>query len=640
MYIDDRLAEEVRDTRVSQGYSSALLANYITCQILLRLGFCINLKKSVFIPTQTPTFLGFRVDSVNRCFRLTESKRSKFIELREFCLTRQSVSVSVLQKLAGRCISFMLAVPAAKLYTREINRGISMAIKSGGYIIMSGDLREEIAYWRFLDNWQGMLKWKDEKHLVVSMSSDSSLYKWGGRVHLPQEGDVEVSDFWPDNMRHLPIMVLEAYALHNVLKAFSQHLRSTRVDAKIDNTSLIAAWNNEGSRSSELNGAIKDIFSLTLETDMVLNLIFVPSAENESDEASRTIRKSDAMLSETSWSQIQEYFGGQLGHTYDMMALDSNCMKDRLGKSLPHFTPYPTPHSAGVNVFSQNINASENYYVFPPFNLTLPILNFIISNHARCSVVIKCENVTPVWLPAIQEKISDAFLIGLKGQKDCLKFPSKHGFIRDQKGLTDNVWVIRLEPHVTTSSYGKLLFCKQPTVGEYNKLLCIGDSILREIGNEGPLYNPLVYISSLGGATVGNIEQVLMLSVDQCKPLVVLVHCGVNNLSKTHKYRDEFHQMSCTFYELGLLVNTLRMVQSMYRSRIILSQCLTTRNSDINARATLFNKELLDMCRRGGWYCVVHENICEMHLRDTVHLNEQGRLLFIRNLMGALEHVM
>ena len=139
---------------------------------------------------------------------------------------------------------------------------------------------------------------------------------------------------------------------------------------------------------------------------------------------------------------------------------------------------------------------------------------------------------------------------------------------------------------------------------------------------------------------MGNIEQVLMLSVDQCKPLVVLVHCGVNNLSKTHKYRDEFHQMSCTFYELGLLVNTLRMVQSMYRSRIILSQCLTTRNSDINARATLFNKELLDMCRRGGWYCVVHENICEMHLRDTVHLNEQGRLLFIRNLMGALEHVM
>ena len=108
----------------------------------------------------------------------------------------------------------------------QINRGISMAIKSGGYVTMSGELREEIAYWRFLDNWQGMLKWKDEKHLVISMSTDSSLYKWGGRVTLPQKGDVDVSHFWPDSMRNLPIMVLEAYALHNVLRAFSQYIMS------------------------------------------------------------------------------------------------------------------------------------------------------------------------------------------------------------------------------------------------------------------------------------------------------------------------------------------------------------------------------------------------------------------------------
>ena len=105
-----------------------------------------------------------------------------------------------------------------------------------------------------------MLKWKDEKHLVVSMSTDSSLYKWGGRVTLPHKGDIEASDFWPDNMKQLPIMVLEAYALRNVLRAFASNIRSSRVDAQVDNTSLIAAWNNEGCRSSELNTAIKYIF--------------------------------------------------------------------------------------------------------------------------------------------------------------------------------------------------------------------------------------------------------------------------------------------------------------------------------------------------------------------------------------------
>lgn len=35
-----------------------------------------------------------------------------------------------LDTLAGRCISFMLAVPAAILYTREMNSAISLGIKS------------------------------------------------------------------------------------------------------------------------------------------------------------------------------------------------------------------------------------------------------------------------------------------------------------------------------------------------------------------------------------------------------------------------------------------------------------------------------------------------------------------------------
>ena len=640
LYIDDRLAEEVRDSRVSQGLSSALLANYITCQILLRLGFCINLKKSLFTPTQSPTFLGFIVDSVQRCFRLTESKRSKFIELRDFCLMCDRVSVSLLQKFAGRCVSFMLAIPAAKLYTREINRGISTAIKSGGYVLMSGELREEILYWKFLDNWQGILKWKDERHLVVSMSSDSSLYKWGGRVSLPQQDDVEVSDFWPENMRHLPIMVLEAYALLNVLKAFIEYLRSSRVDANVDNSSLIAAWNNEGCRSLELNRAIKDIFSVTLKADIMLNLIYVPSADNVADACSRSIRKSDAMLSEPAWSQIQNYFGGICGHTCDMMALDSNCMKDLRGEKLPHFTPYPTPHSAGVNVFSQTIKPSENYYVFPPFNLTHPVLNLIVSNGAKCSLVIKCEKVTPVWLPALQEKISDAFLIGLKGQRDCLKFPSKHGFIKDRKGLTDNLWVIRLEPDVSTISYGKLLFCKQPNVGECHALLCIGDSIVRDLDKEQPLHNPLVYVYSQGGATINDTEQMIIRSVERCKPYAVVVHCGVNNLSKTYKYRDEFHQMSCAFSELSSLAGTLRMVCRLHDAKIVLSQCLTTKDTYINARADVFNSELLAVCVRQGWNCVRHDNIQGVHLRDTVHLNDLGRSLFVQNIMGVLRDTM
>ena len=159
--------------------------------------------------------------------------------------------------------------------------------------------------------------------------------------------------------------------MRNVLQSLSQHLKACRVDVQVDNMPLIAAWNNEGSRSSQLNSGLKDIFQLTLDTDLVLNLIYVPSACNVADEPSRSIRKSDAMLSERSWGK-QRFFGGRLGHTFDLMALDSNSMKDRSGNHLPHFTPFPTPKTSGVNVFAQTLHQAENYHVFPPFNLTLP----------------------------------------------------------------------------------------------------------------------------------------------------------------------------------------------------------------------------------------------------------------------------
>ncbi|XP_063398770.1 uncharacterized protein LOC134683414 isoform X2 [Mytilus trossulus] len=59
LYIDDRLVEEVRSEGIEPGIPSALLANYIVCEILTRLGYCLNLTKTIFVPTQSPVF--FRI---------------------------------------------------------------------------------------------------------------------------------------------------------------------------------------------------------------------------------------------------------------------------------------------------------------------------------------------------------------------------------------------------------------------------------------------------------------------------------------------------------------------------------------------------------------------------------------------------
>ena len=346
------------------------------------------------------------------------------------------------------------------------------------------------------------------------------------------------------------------------------------------------------------------------------------------------------MLSERSWGEIQRFFGGRLGHTFDLMALDSNSMKDRSGNHLPHFTPFPTPKTSGVNVFAQTLHQAENYHVFPPFNLTLPVINLVISNSLNCSLVLRCENSVPVWLPAVQEKMSDAFLIGLKGCKGCLKFPSKHGYVNDKVGLASNLWVIRLTDKVVSLSYGQLLFRRHHAIGKNYNLVCLGDSIIRGIGDDGPLFNPMVHVIAYGGATISRVASALVKAVSQFPPRVIILHCGVNNLSKTQNYADEFHQMHCTMQELADLENRLRAIQMKDKPEIVLSMCMVTKDPTINARAKLLNEEFFKCCLRNGWTFLTHENIGTLHLRDTLHLNGKGRQIFVGNILNVLQKIM
>ena len=146
---------------------SQMLGVFITALVLVSCGYFIGIKKSVFSPTKEISFLGFIVDSSKQAFRLSEDKRRKFARLRDQLLQSRSVSVKSLQRFTGKVISFTLAVPAARLYTREVNSSISKGLKSSKPVPMTRNLREELEHWKFLDSWNGFLPWRDERHCIV-----------------------------------------------------------------------------------------------------------------------------------------------------------------------------------------------------------------------------------------------------------------------------------------------------------------------------------------------------------------------------------------------------------------------------------------------------------------------------------------
>ena len=108
------------------------------------------------------------------------------------------------------------------------------------------------------------------------------------------------------------------------------------------------------------------------------------------------------------------------------MALDSNAQVGRSGSPLPHFMPFPTPRSHGVNVFAQDIVPQENAYVFPPFVLVGPLLRFLDKAPFPFTIVVPKLAPLPYWWPLIEARASHFVILGCKTDRDILLFPSTH----------------------------------------------------------------------------------------------------------------------------------------------------------------------------------------------------------------------
>ncbi|VDI72378.1 Hypothetical predicted protein [Mytilus galloprovincialis] len=208
-------------------------------------------------------------------------------------LAVQKVDLNTLQKFAGKCISLLFAVPSAKFYTKEVNKATSIAGKNSGYVKLSQDLTNEISHCTFLQSWKGCFPWRGEKHLQVSMVTDSSLYKWGALVYS-QDNPTEFSDFW-DEKDERAIHLKETQALINGLKSVSVSIQDHRVDTFVDNMACVQAWGKQTFKDLALNELMKDLFNFTVEFNVDLRLSYIPSKENPADLLSRTLSAQDCM---------------------------------------------------------------------------------------------------------------------------------------------------------------------------------------------------------------------------------------------------------------------------------------------------------------------------------------------------------
>ena len=231
-----------------------------------------------------------------------------------------------------------------------------------------------------------------------------------------------------------PVMLLVS---HEVVSFISQvavsQSQDWRVDAFVDSKVLIDTWEGQGSRRSpKLTRVTKALFFVLSSRNVQISLTHVLSRENPADGSSRRLSSLDSRLTIEAWERVETAFGGPGRHSFDLMALDSNVMFGRRGTPVPHFSHYPIPQSAGVNLFSQNLLEFEdmsNPYVFPPFRLVGPVLKFLYSFRIPFTIVVPQLSHYPYWWPELLARSQNRFLLGGCGAAGVILAPSTRGYM-------------------------------------------------------------------------------------------------------------------------------------------------------------------------------------------------------------------
>lgn len=216
-------------------------------KLLTKLGYAVALKKSQLTPTTSLRYLGFIVDPVGQAYLLPPDKKQSFVFLRDSILNMPLVDIRTLQCFTGKCISFSLVVPAAKLYFREVNYAIPFCMKNSRSALVNGPLREEIEHWKFIDTWTGRVPWRSEMHTRVSIATDASSFRYGVAVLSGISNGLQFGDFW-DAGDVRPIHLKEADAILRAIGSLGKSAGNNSFDVLTDNMAVVHSWNNHGGR--------------------------------------------------------------------------------------------------------------------------------------------------------------------------------------------------------------------------------------------------------------------------------------------------------------------------------------------------------------------------------------------------------
>jgi hypothetical protein len=252
-----------------------------TMKLLEHLGFVVHPDKSVFIPSQSLTFLGFTINSKTMTITLTKEKIEKLKDLiKEALASPQKIKIRTVAKIIGHMVASLSAVLYGALYYRNIDRDKTNALKDSkgnfdkSMSISAKGIREMEWWYNHLDNSFSPIT----QAIIIDevIYSDASLKGWGAAF-----GSQKTGGNWSCTEATSHINILELKAALFALESFRSQLSHKHVKIMVDNSAAVYMINKMGSSHTEIgNDMVVAIWEFCINNEIWLTAAHVPGSLN------------------------------------------------------------------------------------------------------------------------------------------------------------------------------------------------------------------------------------------------------------------------------------------------------------------------------------------------------------------------
>lgn len=372
--------------------------------LLCRLGWRVNVTKSMLDPSQDFVYIGVRFLTAKAVMVPPDDRIDK-IHAAMQQLISGSVPARQFLSALGLLGSAEKQVPLGRIHIRPLQVCLRTQFNMGVHSLDlpvsvprdSQEVRQAISWWM------------DRKNLTAGQSlgpyiadvtiyTDASKTNWGAH---DQSNSIQVSGPWSPQELSLSINQLELLAVIRTLELAPPSWRGQRLLIATDNSSVVAYINNQGgTRSMQMLDLASELFRLVQQLQVTIRARHIPGRLNRvADLLSRA-----GQIVNTEWT-LSAGVATLLWSTWCRPNID--LMATHLNHRLPTYVS-PFPHESAYAVDAMSLSwAGMEAYVFPPWPLVQSVLSKLRQEPNCLLILVVPRWPNRPWFPLLLDQLCD-----------------------------------------------------------------------------------------------------------------------------------------------------------------------------------------------------------------------------------------